>query len=141
MGDEAFKKGIQSYYHRYMNGNATTTAFRNEMEKASGKDLKAFFEQWLYKVGNIILKGKWSYDAVSKMVNIDLAQIQNDGFVFTTPIEIGIYGEGKLLPVIQTIQLDALQKRFSIPANAKPDKLSIDPRTILLAQWDWEEEK
>ncbi len=141
MGDEAFQKGIQSYYHRYMNANATTTDFRNEMEKASGKDLKPFFAQWLYKGGNIILKAKWSYDAVSKMVNIDLAQIQNDGFVFDTPIEIGVYQEGKILPILQTIQLNVLQKRFSIPANAKPDKLSIDPRTILLAQWELEEEK
>ena len=45
MGEQNFKKGIQSYYKKFYNANATTDDFRLEMEKASGLDLKIFFKQ------------------------------------------------------------------------------------------------
>ena len=62
IGHKNFQKGIQSYYQRFMNANATTDDFREEMEKASGKDLKAFFSQWLYRPENPMIKGTWKYD-------------------------------------------------------------------------------
>ncbi|NJN41855.1 MAG: M1 family metallopeptidase [Flammeovirgaceae bacterium] len=42
MGTEAFWKGIQAYYTKYMNLNATTADFKREMEEASGLDLNTF---------------------------------------------------------------------------------------------------
>ncbi|MEQ8811643.1 MAG: M1 family metallopeptidase, partial [Imperialibacter sp.] len=61
MGTDAFWKGIQSYYHKYQNLNATTVDFRREMEEASGLDLKQFFDQWLYQPGHLVYRGSWSY--------------------------------------------------------------------------------
>ena len=62
IGKDNFKKGIQSYYKKFMNSNATTNDFIHEMEKASGKNLGVFFRQWLNRPENLVLKGNWKYD-------------------------------------------------------------------------------
>lgn len=47
IGDEAFKKGIQSYLKKYQFKNVTITDFLNEMETASAQDLSDFRKEWL----------------------------------------------------------------------------------------------
>ncbi|MEJ0056029.1 MAG: M1 family aminopeptidase [Bacteroidota bacterium] len=88
MGDADFKKGIQSYYKKYLNANASTAGFRSEMEEASGLDLRSFFSQWLYQEGMPKLKGTWSWDSKKKELKVNLEQIQSTPFLF--PLEIGI---------------------------------------------------
>ncbi len=53
IGHDKFKKGIRAYYKKYMNANATTGDFIEEMEKVSNKNLKTFFNQWLNKPGDL----------------------------------------------------------------------------------------
>ncbi|MBK7372759.1 MAG: hypothetical protein IPJ09_15220 [Saprospiraceae bacterium] len=68
VGEADFKKGIQSYYAAFYNKNATTDDFRIAMEKASGKDLKVFFKQWLYQPIIPHLNATWDYDAINKKI-------------------------------------------------------------------------
>ena len=51
IGDEAFWSGIQAYYARCQDKNATTDDFRRAMEESSGQDLSEFFQQWLNQCG------------------------------------------------------------------------------------------
>jgi aminopeptidase N len=134
MGDDAFQKGIQNYYHRYINGTATTKDFQFEMEQVSGLDLTAFLKQWLHQGGKLVLTGGWKYNAETKMILIDLAQTQKDGFVFNVPVEIGVYRKGKLIPEIKKIEVSTSTTQFSIPFDAEPEQVVIDPRTVLLAE-------
>jgi aminopeptidase N len=52
VGDETFFKILKTYYSRYAGGNATTDDFIAVAEEVSGKDLKQFFDDWLYS-GNL----------------------------------------------------------------------------------------
>ncbi len=139
VGDEHFQKGIRNYYHKYLNSNASTDNFRYEMEKVSGKNLETFFQQWLYGGGNIVLDGSWEYDEEKKEVIINLQQIQNDGFLFDFPIEFGLYEEGKVAASVIRKEFSGKSTSFSIPFESKPSRVVIDPRTVLLAQWYFEE--
>ncbi len=141
IGDEAFQNGIQGYYRDFFNSTASTTDFKRQMEKASGMDLSHFFRQWLYLGGNLIIKGSWQYDQSAQAINIQLDQVQNDGLVFEIPMEIGVFQNEKVLPVIKKVYLDSLHGHFSIPVGTRPQKVSIDPRTVLLAQWNLVEVK
>ncbi|TGV04049.1 M1 family metallopeptidase [Flavivirga rizhaonensis] len=47
VGDRAFKKAVRNYLKKHQFKNVETDDFINEVEKASGKDLKAFVEAWL----------------------------------------------------------------------------------------------
>ncbi len=137
MGDVAFEKGIRNYYTRYMNTTASTKDFQFEMEQVSGLNLTDFFRQWLHQGGKLMLAGGWKYDSQKKLLLIDLTQEQKDGSMFTVPVEIGIYKKGQLIPEIKKVELTTSAGQFSIPFDTEPEKVTIDPRTVLLAEWSF----
>lgn len=133
VGEVNFQKGIQLYYAKYFNANATTSQFREEMERASGKDLKLFFKQWLYQPINPMINASWSFDSNQKKLKITLTQVQNGEMVFDLPIEIGYYIKGNNVPKLLKVQLNKKKQIFSFPVESIPEKVEIDPRNILLA--------
>jgi aminopeptidase N len=48
VGDEAFFQILKTYHERYKGGNARTADFIAVAEEVSGKELSAFFDNWLY---------------------------------------------------------------------------------------------
>jgi aminopeptidase N len=132
LGDDIFWKGIRSYYAKHINGSATTADFRMAMEEASGKDLKQFFEQWLYQPGTLRLKGNWQYNEVKKEITLQLNQIQDDGSVFKMPLQIAIQQQGKTIPLITTITLAEKSNTYTIPFDALPSGVVLDPDTWVL---------
>ncbi len=137
IGKDNFKKGIQSYYKKFMNSNATTNDFIHEMEKASGKKLGVFFRQWLNRPENLVLKGNWKYDDQKKQVVITLDQSHAGEYLFDVPVEIGIYKAGGNNPEIMKFRLDKKQNIYKIRLRGAPEKVVIDPATLLLAQIDF----
>jgi aminopeptidase N len=132
LGENDFKKGIRAYYSKYFNLNATTDDFRMEMEKASGKDLKLFFKQWLYQPINPAINGLWNYDSKSKKITIQLTQ--NGDFLFNLPVEIAYYIKGDAVPKILKMNLSKKQQTQTFRIGEEPDKLEIDPRNVLLSE-------
>jgi len=49
VGDEAFFRGIRSFYAEWRFRKAGTDDFRVAMTRASGQDLTAFFEAWIFR--------------------------------------------------------------------------------------------
>lgn len=133
IGDDPFRKGIQSYYRKYMNGNATTTDFQREMEEASGQDLTAFFQQWLYKPGALNLTGTWHYDAQRKEVKLSLEQSQTDGSLFKMPIQAGLYFSNQST-LIKTVQLTEKANVFTFAVEAEPEAVVLDPASWVLME-------
>ncbi len=133
VGETNFKKGIQSYYAKFYNANATTADFRMAMEKESGKDLQLFFQQWLYQPVNPVLKGIWQYDAAHKKITIQLEQMQQGYMIFNVPVEIGFYTLGSTTPVILKMNLTKKQQVQTFTVAGAPDKLALDPNNILLS--------
>ncbi len=134
MGEPDFKKGIQSYYKKYFNTNATTTDFRQEMEQASGLDLQSFFAQWLYQEGMPKIKAQWTWDGKKNELKVTLEQTQLNAFSF--PLEIGIVTVGKESPEVQKVIMNTKQSTFTFPFETKPVSIGIDPRTKLLGVFD-----
>ena len=132
MGTENFWKGIQSYYAKYQNLNATTDDFRREMEEASGMDLSGFFKQWLNGGGTLKYAGTWEYK--NGTVKITLDQVQNDGYLFKMPLQIGIYKPGETTPVIETIQVNKKRNSFTIKVDTEPKKIILDPNLWVLME-------
>ena len=138
VGEEAFRKGIRNYYNKYFNSNTTTEEFKAEIENASGLDLDTFFNQWLYNGGNIILDGAWKYDSKRKQIYVEIDQVQNDGYYFEMPLEIGLVFDDNNLYKIETINLEKSNRRYYISSEYKPINIIIDPNTKLLAKWNFD---
>lgn len=135
VGEDVFRKGIQSYYKKYQNLNATTADFKREMEEASGKDLKDFFEQWLYKPGALTLNGTWHYNAQKKEVTIQLKQTQTDGSIFKMPVEVAIHTSKENQPlVIKTIQVNEKSNVYTFTVDSEPEKILLDPNSWVLME-------
>ena len=132
IGDEAFWGGIQAYYREYRDANASTDDFRRAMEEASGRDLSRFFQQWLYQGGKLQYEGGWNYAGGS--LNIELNQVQNDGYFFEMPVQIGIYSDGELRPRIETLQVNERQNSFTIQLDRAPASVVLDPNTWVLME-------
>ena len=141
IGEDNFRKGIRNYYKKYYNSTTTTNQFKTEMEVVSGMNLDTFFDQWLYKGGNMVLDGNWKFDENKGRIEVNLNQVQNDGYLFEMPVELGISYNDKNLEKIQTVKLEKEKGRFYIASDSKPISIKIDPNTKLLAIWDFNEIK
>lgn len=131
MGDEAFWAGIRSYYRAHQDGHATTADFRAEMERASGRDLRGFFDQWLTRGGLVRLSGDWSHGADSKSIAIRLTQ-RDPARTFAMPLQVGVYAAGSNTPVITTVQLSDASHEFQITVGQRPDRVVPDPNHLVL---------
>ncbi|MBL7876786.1 MAG: hypothetical protein JNL53_14055 [Cyclobacteriaceae bacterium] len=107
-----------------------TSDFRRVMEEISGKDLALFFRQWLFTGGHPTLSGSWSYNAKLKEVTIDLKQVQKGAF-FRFPLQIAFIGAGGEKE-IKSVQVEALQSKFTIKTALEPVDAVLDPETWLL---------
>ncbi len=130
MGDDRFWAGIRDYYARHQNRSASTADFRAAMERASGLDLSAFFQQWLYRGGVPKIEGTWAWDANAKQIVVDLAQTQ-PGEPFRLPVELGITIAGGRTRV-DRIELTGRSGHFTLSVDQAPASVELDPNVRLL---------
>lgn len=134
VGDVNFKKGIQAYYRKYFNANATTTDFRYEMEQASGLDLKHFFNQWLYQDGIPVIKGQWTWNSKKKEMTITVEQVQPH--VFSFPLTLGIASAGSTTLELKQLNITSKRSVFTFALESNPTAVTVDPGTVLLGVFD-----
>lgn len=134
VGDAAFQRGIRAYYRRHFNANATTADFRRAMEEASGQELGWFFDQWLYRPGDLRIAWSWQYDARAKQLLVTLEQVQGDGSVFRMPIEIAVRPPGQAAPSIHRLELNSASRTFIVPMDAAPTDVQLDPEHRVLME-------
>jgi aminopeptidase N len=134
VGTDNFWKGIQTYYKRYRDMNATTDDLRHSMEEVSGQDLKWFFDQWLTRVDAPVIDGGWSYDAGKKQIIVELAQTQ-PGLPYRMPMELGITADsaGAVMQV-EKILMTGMTLRLEISSDRAPRDVQLDPNVWMLME-------
>ena len=133
VGTENFWKGIREYYRRYRNGHASTADLRAVFEQASGKQLDWFFTQWLNRAGVPKVAGTWRYDSSRRLAEVSLTQSQ-PGPAFRVKVDVGIVAQSGDMPKVQTIEMTAKQGTFTVPVDAVPAAVLLDPNTALLME-------
>ena len=120
LGDKAFFDGLKRYYNEHKDSTATSDDLRVALEKASGKDLKGFFDRWIFKAGHPVYQITWS-KAGKGSVRLVLTQMQPD--------------EAFLQPVVLAIKTQAGERRITITPTGKESSLQIKgpvPQTIVI---------
>jgi aminopeptidase N len=134
IGTDQFWRGIRLYYQRHMNGLATTADFRRAMEEVSGKDLGWFFTQWLTRPGVPQVSGTWRYDAAAKQIVVTVKQAQTSE-PYRFALGVGVSTIGSAVPTVRQLQVTDRESTFTIPADAEPASVALDPGVWLLADF------
>ena len=125
VGDSIFWKGIRTYYDQYAGKNASSDDFRKVMEEVSKKELKTFFNQWLYRPQHPQLTITWQYHPDRKKVWFNIQQSSP----FEFPLEVAIVENGKSKIIV--MQVSSTSTIVETGANSRP-QIIIDPEIHLL---------
>ncbi len=133
LGDALWWKGIRAYVAAQANAAAETDDFRSAMERATGKSLGGFFEQWLLRPGHPEFAVSWSWDSTARQAEVRVRQTQEtkDGVpVFRMPVSLEfLSGERSWR---ETVQLDRADHTFRFSCRERPRAVLFDPEGALL---------
>jgi aminopeptidase N len=133
IGTDAFWAGIREYYRRYRDANASTDDLRHVMEQVSGRNLQAFFTQWLTRPGVPQVQVRWRHDPQRQAVEVTVTQTQ-PGEPFVFPLELRVSSRGGEAPVDARWMIERTPHTATIPVGFVPATVTVDPSVWLLAE-------
>jgi aminopeptidase N len=140
LGDDVWWKGIRDYLATHKYQTVESDDFRHAMERASGKNLKWFFDQWVFKAGHPELLVRWHYEDADKSVRVKVQQTQKidaETPLFRLPTTLEITdgsGRSRVVPIV----IDGANHEFVIAAAEKPRMVLLDPLGWLIKEIDFE---
>lgn len=127
LGDSLFFKGVREYYEKFKFKNALAFDFIQTMETVTGKDLKNFFDQWIFKSGFPQLSINWQYNSRKHSLLLTINQLQNQLFSF--PLEISILSQNKM---DERVVVTKRKQEFVFQSDFNPTNIILDPNVWLL---------
>lgn len=125
-GADDFQQILQTYYSQFKYSNASTTDFRQVVEKITGEDYSSFFNQWLNQYGHPVLK--MDLNDYDQMV---IEQMQENLFEF--PIEIEYIFEDGSTEIVKH-QVSKRISSFDLTFKKKLVGSRTDPNIKLLVE-------
>ena len=129
LGDYAFFRGLRLYYETHKEANATTDDLRAALEKASGQNLRDFFNRWVFGSGHPIYDV--SYTEAGAFLTISLKQTQG-GEAFLDPVPIEITSGGEKTRALIRPEGKVTTERVRVKGGATT--VQIDPDDTLLKE-------
>lgn len=130
LGDDAFWAGVRDYVARFSGEVAETDDFRRCLERASGRSLARFFDEWFRSPGYPKLKASFTYDRKSSEAWLKIEQTQVDAaagvglFHFdldvAVEVEDGNWARG-------TLAVDGANASLLLPLRKRPLQVVLDP--------------
>jgi aminopeptidase N len=77
LGDAAFWKAMNHYTTANAYGNVATADLQKAFEESTGRDFKAFFDQWVYGAGFPVFQVSSRYDRATRKLVINATEVQS----------------------------------------------------------------
>jgi aminopeptidase N len=131
LGDKAFFEGVRLYYTRHKNSTASTEDLRAALEEASGKNLRAFFQSWIYGKGHPNYELSWQWNKNRWNIKLHLKQLQPEAsFPNSIPIAVITRNGTRRMVLKPTGKESVLELRL----NAAPITVQLDPDNTILKE-------
>ncbi len=134
LGDELFWKAIRHYADKHQGTNVTTPDLQRAIEESTGRNLDAFFEQWVYGAGHPELNVAFEWDDDAKQAKLTVKQTQSTAQrtaeVFRAPVEVDFALEASNQSF--RVELSEREQSFYFPLADKPKMVRFDPGGWLL---------
>ncbi len=128
LGDEHFFAGVRTYAAENAGKSVVTGDLQRALEKASGRDLDLFFEQWIYGRGYPEFELAWDWDEDQSTVVLDVRQVQaiGDGTpsVFALPVDVEVLDAAGAR--VHRVELRGRKQRFALPVTGRPLYVQFD---------------
>jgi aminopeptidase N len=128
LGDEGFEAGVREYVRSYAGRSVVTGDLERAMERATGRELERFFEQWFLRPGFPEFEVWWKWDESGELaLEVEQVQAGGDGTpaVFELPAEIEVRDEREAHRF--RLELDERRERFELPCPERPLYVLFDP--------------
>ncbi len=136
VGDETFFQILQHVYDSYAYGNYVTEEFQDACEQISGQGLDWFFQEWVYDVWHPEYYWGWSVDHTGGGYEVTgfIDQVQEDGPVFTMPVDMAMVTSDGDTTVVATLMVDEQSERFAFQTTEQPMAVLLDPHDWILRE-------
>ena len=125
VGDEAFFRGIRSFYAEWRFRKAGTDDFRVAMTRASGQDLTAFFDAWIFRTAIPRLQVRHTVQG-----NTAVVTIEQRGEVVPVPVSLSLeYTSGSTEHVTMAVTEKTVTRTFPLAGTLR--ELVIDQEQSL----------
>ncbi len=136
LGDDAFRKALQSFYRKHRGKKTSFSDVQAELEATSDQDLDRFFREWVQVTGaaNLALADiRISRQGQSYLISGDLLQTQAQP-AFALQVPVAVTTQDGL--VTKTIETERTSTHFEIETQSAPLLLSVDPEFDLFRLLD-----
>ena len=130
IGTASFFEGLRLYLTENAFISTEVPQLRMAFEKASGKDLNWFFNQWYYGSGYPKIRISQDYNVLEKTVTVTLRQ---QGKEFYFPVSIDVFEKGRKKRI--ELFVDSREKSITFSYDTYPNWIQVDPDHVLLAEF------
>jgi aminopeptidase N len=140
LGDADFWRAIRRYARKHRGGSVETADLIVAIEEATGRNVRRFFEQWIFGAGHPEYRVTYWWDARRGQAHLVVRQTQKTGDdvpLFAMPLEVELaWGRGATRRRRVREMVDGKEHRFAYRLPGEPEMVRIDPDHWLLARWD-----
>ena len=132
IGDTAFFQGLRDYYSGYRYASATTPILRGVMEGESGQSLQAFFDRWVFQMGEPSYRFGWlaAPTPAGWVTHLRIDQLQASA-PFDMPVDVRVDWPGGTETFV--VRDSAAGQDIALPpVPAAPNMVTFDPDEWIL---------
>ena len=139
LGDDAFWSAVAQYVADYADDVVETDDFRRTLERASGRSLGKFFDQWIHSPGYPKLDVTFEFDSDARQGTFTIKQTQIDDSkgikAFEFDLELGWTCDPTATSYDrETVTVDAAKHVVVVPMASEPIELRVDPEATVPAR-------
>ncbi len=147
LGDARFWRSIRHYVEKNKQRNVETIDLIRAIEESTGRNMRGFFDQWVFRGGHPELEVRAEWDEKRKVATITVDQKQSvtaDAPAYVFDVDLGLLADAPqniatnvgpgALPGEKRIRLHVEREHetFTIPLEAEPQLIRFDPGAYIL---------
>ncbi len=135
LGEARFWRTIAHYVRQNAKRNVETIDLVRAIEEATGRNMRAFFDQWVFRAGHPRLRIRYAWDARRKVATITIDQkqaIDAEHPPYEFDVELGF--DERLVRA----RVERRHETISVPLDAEPSLVRFDPGAFVLADVTYE---
>jgi aminopeptidase N len=131
IGDDAFKKTLQTVLTTHKDASISTREFQKIAEGSSQQNLVPFFAQWLDGTGAPQFTNKYTVYRLGNGTGFrTIGEVDQDLDLFRMPVTLQVQTEGKT--ETKQVEVSGSNSQYVIDTFGLPRKIMIDPNNELL---------